>query len=73
MPLNIKGNIVDSSDITSAGIFKKRIIRDGLLCYLDAADKNSYPGTGTTWTDLSGNENNGVFVGGVTFNSAING
>jgi hypothetical protein len=73
MPLNINGNIVDSSDITSAGIFKKRIIRDGLICYLDAADKNSYPGTGTTWTDLSINENNGVFVGGVTFNSAVNG
>jgi hypothetical protein len=32
-----------------------RIITDGLVLSLDAADKNSYPGSGTTWSDLSGN------------------
>lgn len=26
--------------------------------YLDAGDSSSYPGTGTTWTDLSGSNNN---------------
>lgn len=29
------------------------IIEDGLLMYLDAGNRDSYPGTGTTWTDLS--------------------
>jgi len=35
-----------------------RIVTDGLVCCLDAADRNSYPGTGTTWYDLSGNNAN---------------
>ena len=34
------------------------IIETGLVLALDAADKNSYPGTGTTWFDISGNNNN---------------
>ena len=32
-----------------------KIVRDGLVLALDAADINSYPGTGNTWYDLSGN------------------
>ena len=28
---------------------------NGLVFLVDAADKNSYPGSGTTWTDLTGN------------------
>jgi len=33
---------------------------DDLVICLDAADKKSYPGSGTTWSDLSGNELDGV-------------
>jgi hypothetical protein len=33
----------------------------------------SYPGTGTTWTDLSGNGNNGTLVNGVGYNSGNGG
>jgi hypothetical protein len=33
------------------------IVRSGLVLYLDAANPKSYPGTGTAWTDLSGNGN----------------
>ena len=36
------------------------IITDGLVLALDAASPRSYPGTGTTWYDLSGNGNNGT-------------
>jgi hypothetical protein len=36
------------------------VITDGLVLCLDAADSLSYPGSGTTWTDLSGNGNNGT-------------
>jgi hypothetical protein len=31
------------------------VVTQGLVLALDAADRNSYPGSGTTWTDLSGN------------------
>lgn len=37
------------------------IIQDGLVLCLDAASKRSYPGTGTTWTDLKG-ENSGTLT-----------
>jgi hypothetical protein len=40
------------------------IVKDGLLLYLDAANTKSYPGSGTTWFDLSGNVNNGTLVNG---------
>jgi hypothetical protein len=34
------------------------IITDGLALYLDSTNATSYPGTGTTWFDLSGNDRN---------------
>ena len=40
-----------------------------VLC-LDAGSKLSYPGTGTTWTDLSGNGNNGTISGSPTYTSS---
>ena len=46
-----------------------RIITDGLVLCLDAANKQSYPGSGTVWTDLAGS-NNGALTNGPTFNSA---
>jgi hypothetical protein len=58
MPLNINGNVLHTSDITSTGIFKNKIITDGMLFYLDAADSDSYGGSGSTWTDMSGNGRN---------------
>jgi len=39
------------------------IVTDGLVLHLDAGDSASYPGSGTTWTDLSGNGNNGTLFG----------
>jgi len=47
-----------------------RIVRSGLVLNLDAAQKTSYSGTGTTWYDLSGNKNNGILTNGPTFSSA---
>ena len=46
------------------------IVTDGLVMYLDAANPKSYPGTGTTWTDISRNNNNGTLTNGPTFSSA---
>jgi len=45
------------------------VVQSGLLSHLDAASVSSYPGSGTTWFDISGNGNNATLVG-VTKNSA---
>jgi hypothetical protein len=45
------------------------LVLPGLVLCLDAANSKSYPGSGTTWTDLSGNGNNGTLVNGVGYNS----
>lgn len=45
------------------------IITDGLVLCLDAANRRSYPGSGTTWYDLSGNGYHGTLTSGPTFNS----
>jgi hypothetical protein len=50
-----------------------RIVTSGLVLSLDAADRNSYPGSGTSWRDVSGNGNNGTLTNGPTFNSANQG
>jgi len=47
-----------------------KIVTSGLVLALDAADKLSYPGTGTTWRDLSGNNNTGTLTNGPTFSAA---
>lgn len=49
------------------------ITRTGLQLWLDAANTKSYPGSGTTWTDLTGNGFNGTLVNSPTFNSSNNG
>lgn len=49
------------------------IVTNGLLMNLDAGNASSYPGSGTTWTDLSGNGVNGTLTNGPTFNSANGG
>jgi hypothetical protein len=49
------------------------IVKSDLILDLDAAKLDSYPGSGTTWNDISGNRNNGTLVNGPTFNSENNG
>ena len=48
------------------------VVTTGLQLYLDAGQAASYPGTGTDWTDLSGNGRNGTLTNGPTY-SATNG
>jgi hypothetical protein len=43
-----------------AQIFGPTIVRNGLILALDAADKKSYPGSGTTWYDISGGNRTGT-------------
>lgn len=49
------------------------IINNGLVFLLDAADQNSYPGSGTVWYDESGNEINGTLVNSPTFSTTNGG
>lgn len=49
------------------------IISNGLVLQLDAADLNSYSGTGTTWADISGSSNNATLINGPTFNASNGG
>ena len=48
------------------------ILTSNLVLYLDAGNTNSYPGTGTSWADLSNNSNNAT-LNGATFDSANGG
>jgi hypothetical protein len=50
-----------------------RIVTDGLVLALDVGNTKSYLGSGTTWTDLSGNGNNGTLTNGPTFDSGNGG
>ena len=45
------------------------IVTDGLALCLDGANVKSYPGSGTTWKDLSGKGNDGTLTNGPTFSS----
>ena len=49
--------------------YNPKIVTDGLVLALDAANVKSYPGSGTTWTDMSGNGNNVTLTNGPTFSS----
>lgn len=53
--------------------YSPKIITAGLVLYLDAANTRSYPGTGTTWSDLSRSQNTGTLINGPTFSSGNGG
>jgi hypothetical protein len=49
------------------------IITNGLVLYLDAANKQSYVSGSTSWIDVSNNNNNGTLINGPTFNTGSGG
>lgn len=56
-----------------ATLYSPKIVTDGLALCLDAGNNKSYPSSGTTWNDLSGNGNTGTLVNGVGYNSGNGG
>lgn len=52
--------------------YNTNIVRNGLVLHLDAANVKSYPGSGTTWSDLSRNRNNGTMTS-IGYDSTNNG
>jgi hypothetical protein len=53
-----------------ATLYSPKIVTNGLVMYLDAGNNRSYAGSGTTWSDLSRNNNSGSLLNGPTFNTA---
>lgn len=51
---------------------RNSIVTDGLVLYVDAGNGDSYPGSGTAWSDLVGS-NNGTLTNGPTFDSGNGG
>ena len=56
-------------DVDSSGGGGGSIVTSDLILHLDAGDSNSYSGSGTTWTDLSGEGHNGTLTNGPTYTS----
>jgi hypothetical protein len=49
------------------------VVTNGLVLAVDAANTKSYPGSGTTWRDLSGNNITGSLINSPTFNTTNGG
>lgn len=50
--------------------YNPSIASSGLVLCLDAGNTKSYPGSGTTWTDLSGNGATGTLISSPTYSSS---
>jgi len=57
------------SSASSAYSGTSGIVSTNIVLDLNATISNSYGGSGTTWTDISGNSNNGTLVNGVAYSS----
>ena len=55
---SVSGETVSTTQLNNTTELVPDIVTDDVVLYLDASNKSSYPGTGTVWYDLSGNENN---------------
>ena len=83
---SIIGSVVTSSALSATGVWGLQNVElanrlniwpgfhvtSGLILNLDTSNVSSYPGSGTVWYDLSGN-NNGTLTNGPTFSSANGG
>ena len=62
-----------SSISTVSGGPSRKIVVNGLVLWFDASIPSSYPGSGTTWSDLTSNGNIGTLTNGPTYSSANGG
>ena len=53
--------------------YNTSVVRDGLVLYLDAANRKSYPGSGTVVKDIVSNSINGTLLNGVSFSNSNKG
>ena len=62
--------IIQGVSLSGTTVYDASFNSSDALIYVDAGKTASYPGSGTTWTDLSGNTNNGTLVNSPGFTSA---
>jgi hypothetical protein len=60
---NYNGASITTGLATSSPLNPFKFVSDGLVVNLDATDASSYPGTGTTWTNLG--------TGGTSYNATL--
>ena len=48
-----------------------KIVTNGLVLSLDASDDNSYAGSGTVWTDMSGNRYDATMSGSIAYSGSL--
>jgi hypothetical protein len=65
--------IIQGVTLRNINVHDSSFNSNGALLYLDAGQSASYPGSGTTWTDLSGNGRNGTLTSGPAYTSADGG
>lgn len=64
-------NLISQQVYKSEGLWPySGVTTQGLIMYLDAGNSSSYPGTGNTWYDLSGNSNDATLNGSSNGTSA---
>ena len=68
----IGSGITIDSGVSITSIETNELVTDNLFLHLDASDSASYPGSGTTWFDLTSN-NNDATINGATYDSADGG
>jgi len=71
MPFDVGGYIYNGEQVSTQDYYN--ILTRGLVLHVDASAPSSYPTTGTTWSDISGNNLVGTLTNGPTFDSANGG
>ena len=71
MPFNIGGYIYNGGQADTQDYYN--IITRGLVLNMDASAPSSYPTSGTSWADISGNNLVGTLTNGPTFDSTNGG
>ena len=65
--------IIQGINIQGFNVYDSSFNSNGALLYLDSGQAASYSGSGTAWTDLSGNSNNATLVNSPAYTTAWNG
>ena len=55
--------------VRNGSALSANLVTSGLILHLDSGNSSSYSGTGTTWTDLSGNGRNATLYNGSSYSS----
>jgi len=71
-PISVSGATIEVSNIFDE-FTGAPVVDTSLMVWVDAAQTTSYPGSGATWTDLSGNGKTYTLSNSPTFNSTTGG